>query len=71
MARPPKKKRSTRAFPPDATQPGPSFGVKLARIIISLLLVIGLGLPVAGLGFASCAEAFRQRDKPAGQNRSD
>jgi len=28
---------------------------KIATVIVSIILIISLGLPVAGLGFASCS----------------
>ena len=56
MARASSKNKARRPANTADTQPGePSRGRRIATVVISLILVIGLGLPVAGLGFASCA----------------
>ncbi|MDR2957681.1 MAG: hypothetical protein LBU61_05830 [Coriobacteriales bacterium] len=58
MSNPVKKKTSVKptATRPDQSKQGQMTRTrKIATVIVSVVLVISLGLPVAGLGFASCS----------------
>ena len=55
----PAKKKPIRTQPPEASSSNSptssSQTRKLATIVISIILIISLGLPAAGLGFVSCS----------------